>query len=112
MTTATIASPAELLQTPEGFRRWLDAQDATDIVGQPESLFSCPLARYLNASGFDCVAVGPHSVRWEIERAESAPRYLLPDWCADFVHAVDRNPFQAVTAAHARALLHQVAAAA
>jgi hypothetical protein len=108
MTTATVASPAELLQTPDGFRRWLDAQDATEIVGTSESLHGCPIARFLGARGVEAPSVGPYFVRWD-SCDRDAPSYVLPDWASDFVKAVDSQPWKPVTAAHARALLHQVA---
>lgn len=113
--TATVAhepaGPAELLQTPERFRRWLDQQPAAEVVGQPESLFGCPIVTYLQAQGVEHPAVGPMYVRWnlDLDVPAQAQKTILPDWAADFVKAVDHNPYQSVTAAHARAILHQVA---
>jgi hypothetical protein len=108
MTALAIApSPADLLQNPDGMRRWLAQQPPTRIVGFPASLTVCPIAEYLRAQGVLDAEVGAHCVQWGERRW---PGTLLPPWASDLVNAIDRlSPYRGLTATHTRALLHATA---
>lgn len=100
----------QLLATPEAFRRWLAVLPPEAAIGMPESLFACPLATFLTASGVQDPAVGPSVVRWDVHRdPRTAPAFMMPGWARRFVERVDRSATNrtAISAALATTLLHQ-----
>jgi hypothetical protein len=91
----------ELLAETRGFKAWLMSQAPTAEVGYSESIYSCPLARYLQSEGVQAWVGHDKSGSDEGAAAE------LPAWAQRFVRLVDMNTYHALRASYALALLHQ-----
>lgn len=103
-THADPATPAELLDTPDGFLRWLGARPGAEEIGMACSAMTCPLAEYLEANGL-YTSVGTDYLYWLVDGQEH--QHQLPAWAMRFVRLVDHTGVVSVRAAHAVALVHQ-----
>jgi hypothetical protein len=64
---------------------------ALDCRGVPARHRSCPVARYLQASGFNGAAVDNRRVEWDDVR-----RVILPTAVSDFVRRFDQGEYPAL----------------
>lgn len=101
---------AEVLKIAE-FREWLKGKEPSKIVGLTHISYQCPIARYLNAKGFERIMVGSSSIFASIKGKAYyiTRRDALPVWVSHFVDNVDcKSGCREVTAAEALEVLEKL----
>lgn len=90
-----------LLATPDAFRAWLETQEPSLCIGRRGYCRACPLARWLEALGYqDVFVLGAVSTRQAFA--------VMTAWISEFIRLVDVGEvFAPVTVTQALAALRE-----